>query len=47
MKMMLNQLPLARIGTPEEIAALALYLASPASSYSTGAVFTADGGYTI
>lgn len=47
MKMMLSQLPLARIGTPEEIAALALYLASPASSYSTGAVFTADGGYTI
>jgi len=47
MKMMLNQLPLARIGTPEEIAALALYLASPASSYSTGVVFTADGGYTI
>jgi len=47
MKMMLNQLPLARIGTPEAIAALALYLASPASSYSTGAVFTADGGYTI
>jgi NAD(P)-dependent dehydrogenase (short-subunit alcohol dehydrogenase family) len=47
MKMMLHQLPLARIGSPEEIAALALYLASPASAYSTGAVFTADGGYTI
>ena len=47
MKMMLSQLPLARIGSPEEIAALALYLASPASAYSTGAVFTADGGYTI
>jgi NAD(P)-dependent dehydrogenase (short-subunit alcohol dehydrogenase family) len=47
MKMMLHQLPLARIGSPEEIAALALFLSSPASSYSTGAVFTADGGYTI
>lgn len=47
MKMMMSQLPLARIGSPEEIAALALYLSSPASSYSTGAVFTADGGYTI
>lgn len=47
MKMMLHQLPLSRVGSPEEIAALALYLASPASSYSTGAVFTSDGGYTI
>lgn len=47
MKMMMSQLPLARIGSPEEIAALALYLSSPASAYSTGAVFTADGGYTI
>lgn len=47
MKMMLLQLPLSRVGSPEEIAALALYLASPASSYSTGAVFTSDGGYTI
>ena len=47
MKMMLHQLPLARIGSPEEIAALALFLASPASSYSTGAVFTAGSGTKI
>ncbi|MBK6948761.1 MAG: glucose 1-dehydrogenase [Haliscomenobacter sp.] len=44
---MMGQLPIARVGTPEEIAALALFLAAEASAYSTGSVFTADGGYTI
>jgi dehydrogenase/reductase SDR family member 4 len=47
LKMVLRKQALQRIGTPEEIAALALYLCSDASSFSTGAVFTADGGYTI
>jgi 3alpha(or 20beta)-hydroxysteroid dehydrogenase len=36
--------PIARIGQPEEIAALAVFLASDESSYSTGAEFIADGG---
>lgn len=40
-------IPLGRPGRPEEIGALALYLASPASSYVTGANFVIDGGYTI
>jgi dehydrogenase/reductase SDR family member 4 len=47
MGMMMKMLPIKRVGTPEEIAALALYLASDSSAYSTGAVFTADGGFTI
>lgn len=42
-----SQLPLGRIGTVDEIAGLALFLASGAAAYCTGAVFTADGGYTI
>lgn len=47
MQMMMKALPIKRIGTPEEVAALCLYLAADASAYSTGAVFTADGGFTI
>jgi len=38
--------PLARMGTPEEIARTALFLASDDSTYATGAVFVIDGGWT-
>jgi len=38
--------PMARGGTVEEVAAGALYLCSPASSYVTGEVLVIDGGYT-
>ncbi len=38
--------PLARWGTPGEIGAAALYLASTASGFTTGSVLTVDGGLT-
>jgi NAD(P)-dependent dehydrogenase (short-subunit alcohol dehydrogenase family) len=39
--------PMGRAGEPNEIAPLAVYLASSASSYVTGAAFVIDGGYTL
>jgi NAD(P)-dependent dehydrogenase (short-subunit alcohol dehydrogenase family) len=36
--------PLQRAGEPEEVVGAALYFASPAASYTTGAVLTIDGG---
>ncbi len=44
---MLKHLPISRIGTPEDIAALTLFLASDASGYVTGSVYNADGGYLV
>lgn len=42
-----KRLPIARMGTTDEISPLALFLASDASSYSTGSLFYADGGTVI
>ena len=36
--------PIGRIGTPEEIASIALHLASDESAYTTGVTFSIDGG---
>jgi 2-keto-3-deoxy-L-fuconate dehydrogenase len=38
--------PMGRIGRPEEIAALAVYLASDESGFTTGAAIVIDGGWT-
>ena len=43
----LAKLPIGRIGEPEEVARLALFLASDESSYSTGSEFVIDGGWLI
>ncbi|MCB1510126.1 MAG: glucose 1-dehydrogenase [Hyphomicrobiaceae bacterium] len=41
------RMPLARYGQPEEIAAVAAFLASDECSFTTGHVFCADGGFTV
>lgn len=38
--------PMGRLGKPEEIAALALYLASDEAAYTTGQAYVIDGGWT-
>jgi NAD(P)-dependent dehydrogenase (short-subunit alcohol dehydrogenase family) len=42
-----SAVPMGRAGEPHEIGPLAVYLASPAASYVTGAAFVIDGGYTL
>jgi NAD(P)-dependent dehydrogenase (short-subunit alcohol dehydrogenase family) len=42
-----SAIPMGRPGEPDEIGPLAVFLASPASSYVTGAAFVIDGGYTL
>jgi 2-keto-3-deoxy-L-fuconate dehydrogenase len=39
--------PMGRLGTPEEVAALAVYLASDESSYTTGHIHMVDGGFAL
>lgn len=44
MQELLSEIPLRRMGQPEEVAALAVYLASDAAAYVTGSTFVIDGG---
>jgi 2-keto-3-deoxy-L-fuconate dehydrogenase len=39
--------PMGRIGRPEEVAELAVYLASDESAFATGQIYVIDGGWTI
>jgi glucose 1-dehydrogenase len=43
---LLGNIPLKRLGTPEDVANMALFLASDESSYATGTSFFLDGGLT-
>ena len=43
----LSRMPLGKFGEPEDVAGLALFLASPASDYVTGGVFVVDGGLNV
>jgi NAD(P)-dependent dehydrogenase (short-subunit alcohol dehydrogenase family) len=42
-----KNVPAGRPGEPDEIGPLAVYLASPAAAYVTGAAYVIDGGYTL
>lgn len=46
LKLIESKHPIGRLGTAEEVAELALWLASSKSSFVTGSYYTIDGGYT-
>jgi gluconate 5-dehydrogenase len=41
------EIPMGKFGEPEDLGPLAVYLASDASRYMTGATLVIDGGYTL
>jgi NAD(P)-dependent dehydrogenase (short-subunit alcohol dehydrogenase family) len=43
---MIRSVPMGRVGTAEEIAAVALFLATPAAGYINGAILPVDGGWS-
>jgi len=46
LKSLLENIPLRRLGKPEDVASIAAFLASEESSYVTGTTFVVDGGLT-
>ncbi len=47
LEMFVSRQPMGRLGTAEEIASLALYLASDESAFTTGVAHVIDGGWTL
>ena len=47
MQLFIDRQPMGRVGTPREVAALAVYLAGDASSFTTGQAIPIDGGWTL
>jgi glucose 1-dehydrogenase len=47
LKALTSQIPLARLGKPEDVAGLAAFLASSESGYMTGATYLVDGGLSV
>ncbi len=46
-QMLVEETPLGRLGTPEDIARAVRFLASEQASFFTGQILTADGGFTV
>lgn len=46
-KMFIDRQPMGRLGTAEEMAAIAVYLASDEAAYTTGTAIVSDGGFTL
>src|SRR5271170_193121 len=46
-KKLLEKIPLARLGQPDDVAGVVAFLASPAANYITGQILTVDGGMVM
>ena len=46
-QMFIDRQPMGRLGTAEEIAAIAVYLAGDESAFTTGQIFVVDGGFAL